>query len=305
MNKNISTGPEPKRSNAFNSDNQNILPVKNDFTFERQRKFKFIEQIECLVNREMPYFVKIWPLLGAYTNENNAWRLDLCKELELIGISHYTFLKSLCYIYRNKDFIDINDPDQRFKNVVFHVSILNEVVVQLHGYISKSKKNLGILPQSTTYEVLSHLIKHKDALNNDNLTAEKRLSINEKYESAVAKLKELHGDQYKYIDDFVEFRQKAQPVRNIFTHYPTIDIFYRIENRKREKLMVKPEYIKRHKTIRSINSLKRSDLTDPFKYISEVFSNSLKVFNNLWEIFYYDLEIINNHPQFKSKLFTT
>jgi len=57
---------------------------------------EFIETIE----KQLPILKEAWENLDPYT-ENNRWKNNLDRNLELIGTGHYTLIKSLNYIRKS------------------------------------------------------------------------------------------------------------------------------------------------------------------------------------------------------------
>lgn len=83
--KNKITGTYPIATATVELFDQNVKSGKlESFTFDKQKKFGYIEIIGKHVEENIPQFVEIWPFLGAYTF-NGAWDPDIDEDLEFIG----------------------------------------------------------------------------------------------------------------------------------------------------------------------------------------------------------------------------
>ncbi len=171
------------------------------FTFDRQKKlFNYIKIIGCYIDKNIPSFRDIWPFLGRYTEEGH-WHPKLDINLEFIGTAHYTVLKSLCFIIRNKDMVAPNDPDQRYKNVIFHYAIINDCIKELCCHLLKFEKKLDST-LSRQIRQLNYIVSLNNSI---------RLPNNEQ--------------QFITFNDFK--KNRIDPLRNAFIHNPSIDIFWR------------------------------------------------------------------------------
>jgi len=253
----------------------------SDFTFDNQRsKFRYIDAIGDFIIDRIPKLAEIWPLLGKYTLDG-AWNPKLDEHLEFVGIAHYNLLKSLCYIIRNKDFVDINDPDQKYKNVIFHYAILTDCIIIMHYHILKFHKKLD-LSDSYSVKMLENSVAKDDA-------------GNFKY----GPVNDFYGEKFTKFDAFYKFRDYIYPIRNAFIHNPSIDVFYRIySNGIRERLVVKPEFIRDNKSIQSISKLDRDALIELKQFMNDTFNLAIDMLSDVWEIMYEHVVEINAHPKF-------
>ena len=118
--------------------------MQPDFTIKSLRdKVKYLNQIYDFLVAKIPNLDKIWPLLGDYTL-NNRWDPNIDPDLEAIGTGHYTLLKSLNYIYQNKDDIILNDPLIRYKNIYFHYGLIIDCINQIAFHILRFQKKLNM-----------------------------------------------------------------------------------------------------------------------------------------------------------------
>ena len=256
------------------------------FTFEKQKKFPYIKKVFAYVEKNIPKFKEIWPYLGAYTT-NGQWDLNIDEDLEIIGISHFTILKSFGYIYQNKGRIVMNDPYQRYKNIVFHYALILDCIKQISFHIIKFKNKLDPSIKIPTHNYSKEKFLEKMSTWYD-----------ENYEKQFAAfsisgglvLKEIHSvsgyismlNKECQFDTFNKFKEIIGPLRNVFIHNPSIDIFYRWD----KFLVVRPEYIKTHRTIQSINNLNPKNLIEPKVLMNNLFRQATTVLSDVWNAFY-------------------
>jgi hypothetical protein len=275
------------------------------FTFEKQKKFKYIDIISDHINANIPKFIEIWPLLGAYTT-NNSWDLSLDEDLEFIGVAHYTILKSLSYIYQNKDFVEMNDPQQRFKNIIFHYALIIDCIKQISFHIVRFKCKLN--PKS--YNVINKKTK-------SSFMKKMEEWYDKKYETRFENFQKNGGiimldilSTKKHISmlntndsfsTYFDFDKIINPYRNVFVHNPSIDLF----RRGKKLFVVKSEFIKTNKTIQSISKLKISDMIDPLELMADLFTKATLMLADVWIVFYNEIEAINTDPGFLIKRYVT
>ncbi len=281
----VSSAPLPTPTDSFPQGGEIIKAQLKEFTFETQREFHYIDMIGDFVNENLCNFRDIWPWLGAYTKDR-AWHPNLNQHLEFIGIAHYTVLKSFCYISSNKESVKINDPDQKYKNILYHYGIINECISKIHYHILSFQTLIGEFPDGHSVHMLEKTYK---------------LPRGKTEEEMIDKVRQYYTTRYHLIESFINFRTFTQPIRNMFTHYPTIDVFY-INNKE---LVVRPEYMQRNSlTIQSINKIRPTHLIDPIILMKDMYTRATNMINNIWEIFLEEIQLINNSPNFSEKIYT-
>jgi hypothetical protein len=268
------------------------------FTFERQKKFRYIEVISDYINNNILPFKAIWPYLGAYTI-NGHWDPNIDENLEFIGIAHYTVLKSLCYIFQNKDNIEMNDPEQRYKNIIFHYALIIDCIKQVSFHLLKFKNKLDPtlkLPiiKFTKNQFLEEMEIWFDQNYSDLFTSFVSTGglIMKEVHSTKSYIAHLNAEnEFK---SFNQFSSIIGPLRNVFIHNPSIDIF----QYRGKPFVVKPQYIKKNRTIQSINELNQNDIIDPKVLMNQLFLKSTKMLVDVWTVFLTEIEIINTHTNF-------
>ena len=94
--------------------------------------------------RYIPYREKyLTPLRGLPTNPN--WRIDTHPDLEQIGVASYGILKSINFIYYRKNYIDISDFDQSFKNIYFHFGLIFDCIEALCRNIVLIEQSINLI----------------------------------------------------------------------------------------------------------------------------------------------------------------
>lgn len=268
------------------------------FTFKRQNKFEYVKIISDYIEQNIPQFSNIWPFLGAYTF-NGSWDPDIDENLEFIGIAHYTVLKSFSYIFQNKDSVKMNDPNQRFKNIIFHYALIIDCIKQITFHIVKFKHKLNpiIKMPVTRLGKAAFLKKMEDWYDKE---------YNERFETFLENggliMKEIHStnnyvsllNKNKCFKSFHKFNERINPYRNVFVHNPSIDIFLR----GKAPYVVNSEYIKSTRTIQSIRRLSTEDLNNPSDLMDQLFKQATKMLSDVWKIFYKEIESINTNPNF-------
>lgn len=244
------------------------------FTFDRQKRlFSYVKMIGCYIDNNVPPFRNIWPLLGAYT-EKGQWHPKLDMNLEFIGTAHYTVLKSLCYIIRNKELVIPNDPDQKYKNIIFHYAIINACIKEICTHILMFEKKLD--------QSLSRQIRQSNYIES---------------------LKDSVGLPNRE-DSFCSFNSfkvnTIDPLRNAFIHNPSIDIFWI----GRKTYVVKPKYISSHKIIGKISRLGTNNLIKPSLLMDYLFEELTKILPLVWDAIYEEIKLINTHKQFHKKWYS-
>lgn len=271
------------------------------FTFEKQKKFGFIEIIYNYVYENIKSFSNIWPLLGTYTF-NGAWDPDLDEDLEFIGIAHFTVLKSFSYIFQNKDSVSMNDPMQRFKNIIFHYALINDCIKQIafHIVTFKNKLNPGAYKQIQRLEKEDFLILmgrwYDDFYNErfDNFQMSGGLVMQEIHSSKSYLALLRKGQNLK---SYNKFNDIITPYRNVFIHNPSIDIFHR----NRKPMVVRSKCIKNYRTIQSISKLETEYCINPQILMDQLFNQSTDMLSDIWKVYYNELEKINTDPNFPNQ----
>lgn len=269
------------------------------FTFEHQRKFQYIKIVSDYVNTNIPTFKDIWPFLGAYTI-NGHWDPKIDENLEFIGIAHYTVLKSLCYIFQNKDGVKMNDPDQRYKNIIFHYALIIDCIKQISFHIIKFKNKLDSelkLPVNklSKEEFLGRMGDWFDQFYNDQFESFNKVGglVMNEIHSVKSHVAQLNINNK--LKSFNQFSSIIGPLRNVFIHNPSIDIFYHRE----KPFVVKPKYIKTSRSIQSIPELNIQDIIDPKILMEQLFLQSTKMLTDVWTVFKTEIEMINTHENFR------
>lgn len=287
-----------------------VVSIKNDsldsFTFDHQKTvFAYIKTIGNYIDNNVPNFIEIWPFLGAYT-KGGSWNPRLDVDLEFIGIAHYTVLKSLCYIIQNKDSVVPNDPDQKYKNVIFHYALIIDCIKQICFHIIKFQRKLDpskefpikrLNKESFIKNMEKWFCRYYDK-KFDTFKASGGLLMNEIHTSdKFISLLNKNGE----FDAYNSFKKdKIGPLRNSFIHNPSIDIFWK----GNEILVVRPEYIKDNKTIQNINRLPRESLIDPKVLMQELFLEATKMINEVWSAYCTEIKKINSDKNFKNSSLT-
>jgi hypothetical protein len=269
------------------------------FGFEHQEKFHYIKIVSDYVNENIPSFKSIWPFLGAYTI-NGHWDPKIDEDLEFIGIAHYTVLKSLSYIFQNKDSIKMNDPNQRYKNIIFHYALIIDCIKQISFHILKFKNKLDSdfkppINKLSKEEFLRKMEVWYDQFYNDqfeSFTKVGGLVMNEIH-SVKSHIAQLNVNNK--LKSFNQFSSIIGPLRNVFIHNPSIDIFYH----GNKPFVVKPKYIKTSRSIQSITELNIQDIIDPKVLMDQLFLQSTKMLADVWTVFKAEIELINSHENFK------
>jgi hypothetical protein len=97
------------------------------------------------------------------------------------------------------------------------------------------------------------------------------------------------------LKSFNQFSSIIGPLRNVFIHNPSIDIFYH----GNKHFVVKPKYIKTSRSIQSITELNIQDIIDPKVLMDQLFLQSTKMLADVWTVFKAEIELINSHENFK------
>jgi hypothetical protein len=281
---------------------QNIKCGKlESFTFDKQKKFGFIEIIYKYVEEKIRPFSEIWPFLGAYTF-NGAWDPDIDEDLEFIGIAHYTVLKSFSYVFQNKDSVSMNDPSQRFKNIIFHYALIIDCIKQISFHIIKFQNKLN----PGTYNPIQKLSREDfltmmgnwydkfyenrfENFQNTGGIVMHEIHSSKSYLSLLSK-----GRNFK---SYNRFNDIITPYRNVFIHNPSIDIFHK----GRKPMVVRSNYIKNNRTIQNISKLEIENCINPQELMDQLFKQSTKMLSDVWIVFRNELEKINTDLNFPNQ----
>ncbi len=268
------------------------------FTFDKQKKFGFIEIIYNHIEENIQPFSEIWPFLGAYTFKG-AWDPYLDEDLEFIGIAHYTVLKSYSYIFQNKDSVSMNDPLQRFKNIIFHYALIIDCIKQISFHIIKfqNKLNPGTyneppkLDKEDFLTMMENLYEkfyknHFKNFQNTGGIVMYEIHSSKSYLSLLSK-----GRNFK---SYNRFNERITPYRNVFIHNPSIDIFHKGS----KPLVVKSKHIKNTRTIQSISNLDIENCINPQELMNQLFKQSTKMLSDVWTVFREEIEKINTDINF-------
>jgi hypothetical protein len=259
------------------------------------------EYIETIENH-LPVLKETWENLDPYTL-NGSWRSDLDRNLELIGTGHYTLLKSLNYVRKNKDLVRMNDPEQRFKNIYFHFGLIVDCIRQISRSILLFKNKLGLINYSDerlsldefAVKILNWFKDNYDTdftkLTNFGISISIPLQPKTEYLSLLATKQELKR--------YNNFKNKILPYRNIHIHNPTIDIFRRSDVVGDH--VVKKEKLKNFRYLSEINQINKNELTNPITMTNQDYLECLQVIREIWTIVLKNLKEINTHPDFGQK----
>jgi len=259
---------------------------------------EYIETIE----EQLPILKEAWENLDPYTI-NNKWRKNLDRNLELIGTGHYTVLKSLNYVRKNKDQVRMNDPEQKFKNIYFHFGLIIDCIRQISRSILLFKNKLGLIEFS------------EEKMPVEDFTNQILNWYYENYNACFTKLEDFGipisiplQPKIEYLSRFVNkqeiikynrFKNSILQYRNIHIHNPTIDIF-RIPGIVGE-YVVKKDKLKNYRFLREIDKIDRKDLIDPIVMTNKDYANCLEVVHEIWTIFIKNIKEMNTHPAFRQK----
>ena len=268
----------------------NIRALKDDV--------KYLNQIYDFVENEIPNLFRIWPLLGDYTI-NNRWDPKIDADLEAIGTGHYTILKSLNYIYHNKDKVGLNDPKLIYKNIYFHYGLIIDCINQIAFHILRFQIKLGTRkPFIKKMGIIKLVLKTIKWYFNNYLKGFNRI---EKQGGFILYKIQPSRD---YINILVEnksykkFASLVRPVRNVFIHNPSIDIFkYTPEQDIR---VVKLKKLTKNKFLNTIDKLNPNDLEHPTNQMNDIFDKAINMINFLWLDIYKNIENINSNDKFET-----
>lgn len=259
---------------------------------------EYIETIE----KELPVLKEAWENLDPYTI-NNRWRKNLDRNLGLIGTGHYTVLKSLNYVRKNKDHVKMNDPEQKFKNIYFHFGLIIDCIRQISRSILLFKNKLGLLEfserklqaEDVTKQVLDWFADSYDSnfkkLESLGVSILIPLQPKKEYLSILTSKENLKK--------YNTFKSNILQYRNIHIHNPTIDIFRR--SGKIGEFVVKKDIFKNYRFLGEIDTINTDDLIDPKIMTNDDYSDCLEVIHEIWTIFLKNIKEINSHPDFGQK----
>lgn len=262
----------------------------------------YLDEMVETVEKQLPILKEAWENLAPYTF-NNRWRPLLDVDLETIGTGHYTLLKSLNYIRKNKDSVRMNDPEQRFKNIYFHFGLIIDCIKQISRSIILFKTKLGLI----NFQELKYSIEDIVQITNNWYKNNYETSYNKLVNNGVAIALQLQpAKEYIYmlgtkkeLNLFSVFKNSIQPYRNVFIHNPAIDIF--IVKGKKGQFVVKKDVIKNCRFLNQLDKTKPSNLTNPVEMVNQDYSDCLQVISTTWYVLLKHIKEINNHPDFKRK----
>jgi hypothetical protein len=262
----------------------------------------YVDEFLDTVENQLPILKDSWENLDPYTI-NGRWKRNLDRNLELIGTGHYTLLKSLNYVRKNKDLVHMNDPEQRFRNIYFHFGLIVDCIRQISRSIVLFKNKLGLLEFSeeklsadtVTNQILRWYKDNYDSdfdkLENFGITISIPIQPKKEYLSIISTKQETR--KYNL------FKNNILPYRNIHIHNPTVDIFRRPDVVGDH--VVKKEKLKNFRFLNEIDHIERNDLIDPKKMTNEDYVDCLGVIQEIWTIFLRNIKEINTHPNFDQK----
>ena len=95
-----------------------------------------------------------------------------------------------------------------------------------------------------------------------------------------------------------KFAPLIRPIRNVFIHNPSIDIFNYPP--VKDIRVVKLKKLPSNKYLNSIDKLNPNDLEYPTAQMNDTFDRAVEMINSLWEDLYKIVEGINTHDKFES-----
>lgn len=286
------------------SNHEEITDGKLDsFTFPLARvKHKYINGIGDYIESKIPSFFDIWPYLGAYTIGGH-YDTNLDESLLTIGVGHYTILKSLSYIIKNKGSVCMNDVDQKYKNIILHFAIIIDCIKQISFHILKFKNKLNPDPnypikQLTEIELEEKLKKfsYKNYLESFKKYKKYGVSITIPLQPENEFIALLYPPRDR-INSYYSFKGRIDPIRNLYIHNPAIDIYHK----KGKGFLVAKN--NRSRTIQTILNIPDKESENPVVFIEELFMEATKMLADVWAIFYEEIKKINNNSEFKSKIY--
>lgn len=259
----------------------------------------YLDEMVDTIETKLPVLREAWENLDPYT-KNNRWRPALDPNLESIGTGHYTLLKSLNYIRKNKDLVKMNDPEQRFKNIYFHFGLIIDCIKQLSRSILLFETKLGMVDfHENSYSSIQVVQKVEKWYDENYRTYFRKLVTNGVAISVPLQPEKdyvsLLGSK-KALEPYNKFKIAIQPYRNIFIHNPAVDIF-KIRGFPGE-FVVKKEVLKNCRFLNEIDKTDKSNIINPKIMVNQDYSECLQVITSICAILLSHIKEINSHPEF-------
>lgn len=244
----------------------------------------------------------LYPLTGMPSDPN--WRKDTYPELEGIGMSAYSILKSLKFILLNEENVSVGDPQQTFKNIYFHFGLIIDTIEFLCRSISKCLNYLKIID-----------VEDRLRISPDELAANFATWVETKYPDRFQEMIE-YGKPIMYYPqrdnnhlallttkaerkEYLKFTEQIKQYRNFYIHNPGVDIFVNIESQKR--FVANKCIIQKARSWADIMILfeeERSSFIDPKEMIKNDLISLSNHIDSLWGPIVLKLEEVYNHDGF-------
>ena len=276
--------------------------MKPEFNIDAlKNKIQYLEQISDFLDEKIPNLKKTWPILGDYTI-NNRWDPNIDANLEAIGTGHYTLVKSINYIYQNKEQVFLNDPELRYKNIFFHYGLIIDCINQIAFHILKFQLKLyNQRPFLRKLSIKSVILKTIKWYCSEYIQGYRRISEQGGFILYKIQPSREYINKLKKNKKYNSFAPTIRPIRNTLIHNPSIDIFnYKPEQDIR---VVKLKKITKYKFLNNIEELKSTDLEHPLVQMKKVFEDAVEMINSVWNDLFYILEKMHNDKKFEKLKF--
>ncbi len=284
----------------------------------KENKISFIKDVSDIIDSDFPNFETAWLELGRYMNkEKLRWLNNLNPLFEGLGTGHYTILKSLNYIRLSKSGRKkyLNDINQRFKNIFFHFGLITDCCYQIARSIVLIKSRLNLIKyEEPEYDL--EILKQKLENWYKSFKSGYKYKLGElnKYGIPVDFIIQPEHDIYfsildkdkKYTKEYFKFRNAIQTYRNAYIHNPMIDVFnlkgveYVIDTHHNKNKTLK---LNQFRYLSQLDELDNKYFIQPHKLIDRNYRLLLNGLNSLWELYSYEIKVINSNPNLESILY--
>jgi hypothetical protein len=269
-------------------------------------KHNIQKQIEPLLEKHFPLLNQFWndwllPLTGQ--PYNNDWRNDTIPNLEEIGMNWFGIIKSLNYINHNKLNVRRGDPNQTYKNIYFHFSMVFDC-------IDSMSRNIVLLLGHLKLIDLNQLLPKTES----DLLFEFKVWVETKYKSAYEQLVNdgrpiiyypQHNDDFfnqivpkSARKNYMSLKEDLKKYRNFFMHNPGVDIIQQGET----LFTIKKEYVRLGKNWSDLKFLIHTDITkfdNPIIVVENDLTQLLFILNGeVWEHISAAMKRIYKHKDF-------
>ena len=254
--------------------------------------------------RYIPYREKyLTPLRGLPKNPN--WRIDTHPDLEQIGVASYGVLKSINFINYRKNYIDISDFDQSFKNIYFHFGLVFDCIESL-------SRNIVLIEQSLNLIDIESKIRLTEQKLTDDFAVWIKNEYGKRFRDLMDKGKPIFyfpQNDHTYLSLIVDnpikrtyykFAKALKDYRNYFIHNPGVDIFKELTTG--ELFAINKEYVDKSKNwanLQQIFDRDKSYFENPIGMINSDLMELLSILNIVWEKIDERLNIIYRHENFE------